>query len=85
MSSFFEKNNNQKEFTSKLKKVYTFYTLGFIIFCSLLAVAEQFGLSQSAIGYIFLFATKGDAIDYGDLNRATHRCGGASNSHGGLG
>ncbi len=69
MSSFFEKNNNQKEFTSKLKKVYTFYTLGFIIFCSLLAVAEQFGLSQSAIGYIFLFATIGLYAGIGFMSR----------------
>ena len=57
MSSFFEKNSNQKEFTSNLKKVYFFYTIGFVIFCSVLAIAEQFGLSQSSIGYIFLFAT----------------------------
>ena len=57
MSSFFESDSSQKEFTKKLKKVYFFYTLGFIIFCLSLAVAEQFGLSQGYIGYIFLFAT----------------------------
>jgi len=72
MSSFFEKNNTQKEFTSKLKRVYTFYTLGFVIFCSLLAIAEQFGLSQSAIGYIFLFATIGLYAGIGFMSRTSN-------------
>ena len=57
MSSFFEKNSSQKEFNTSLKKVYFFYTIGFIVFCSFLAIAEQLGLPQEAIGYIFLFAT----------------------------
>ncbi|OUT99290.1 MAG: cation acetate symporter [Betaproteobacteria bacterium TMED41] len=69
MNSFFEKNSNQKEFTSKLKKVYSFYTLGFVVFCTLLAIAEQFGLSQSAIGYIFLFATIGLYAGIGFMSR----------------
>ncbi len=69
MNSFFEKNSNQKEFTSKLKKVYSFYTLGFVVFCTFLAIAEQFGLSQSAIGYIFLFATIGLYAGIGFMSR----------------
>jgi cation/acetate symporter len=72
MSSFFEKNSTQKEFTSKLKRVYTFYTLGFVIFCSLLAIAEQFGLNQSAIGYIFLFATIGLYAGIGFMSRTSN-------------
>ena len=69
MNSFFEKNSTQKEFTSKLKKVYSFYTLGFVVFCTFLAIAEQFGLSQSAIGYIFLFATIGLYAGIGFMSR----------------
>ena len=42
------------------------------------------GGNTNIINYI-AFATKGNAVDYGDLNRSTHRCTGASNSHGGLG
>ena len=42
------------------------------------------GGNTNIINYI-AFATKGNAVDYGDLNRSTHRCAGASNSHGGLG
>ena len=69
MSNFFEKNSSQKEFTSKLKKVYFFYTIGFVVFCSFLAVAEQYGLSQAAIGYIFLFSTIALYAGIGFLSR----------------
>ena len=48
---------SQKAFTSQLKKVYGFYTGGFIGFCILLAIAEQMGLSRVGIGYVFLGAT----------------------------
>ncbi|MFM1826800.1 MAG: Cation/acetate symporter ActP, partial [Pseudomonadota bacterium] len=48
---------SQKAFTSQLKKVYGFYTGGFIGFCILLAIAEQMGLSRAGIGYVFLGAT----------------------------
>ncbi len=47
----------QTEFKSMLKRVYTWYTGGFIIFVAILAVLEQMGLSRTWIGYIFLFAT----------------------------
>jgi cation/acetate symporter len=48
---------SQKAFNSQLKKVYGFYTGGFVAFCILLAIAEQMGLSRAGIGYVFLGAT----------------------------
>jgi cation/acetate symporter len=50
-------NISQSAFTSKLKKVYGFYTGGFLIFCVLLAIGEQMGMSRAMIGYVFLAAT----------------------------
>ncbi|MFZ9407478.1 MAG: VC_2705 family sodium/solute symporter [Burkholderiaceae bacterium] len=47
----------QKAFTSQLKKVYGWYTGGFVIFVSLLAIAEQMGMSRATMGYVFLAAT----------------------------
>ena len=47
----------QSEFARSLKKVYTWYTGGFIAFVLILAVAEQMGLSRAYIGYAFLAAT----------------------------
>jgi cation/acetate symporter len=48
---------SQKAFTAQLKKVYGFYTGGFIAFCILLGIAEQMGLTRAAMGYVFLGAT----------------------------
>ncbi|HEX4883606.1 MAG TPA: VC_2705 family sodium/solute symporter, partial [Casimicrobiaceae bacterium] len=48
---------SQKSFNSQLKKVYTFYTGGFIVFLIALAILEQLGLPRNWIGYIFLLAT----------------------------
>ena len=50
-------NISQSAFTSKLKKVYGFYTGGFLGFCILLAIGEQMGLTRAMIGYVFLAAT----------------------------
>jgi cation/acetate symporter len=44
-------------FKKGLNKVYGWYTGGFLAFVIVLAIAEQFGLSRSAIGLIFLAAT----------------------------
>ena len=44
-------------FNRQLKKYYSFYTGGFILFLLALAVAEQLGMSRAWIGYWFLFAT----------------------------
>ena len=43
---------SQKAFTANLKKVYGFYTGGFIVFCILLGIAEQMGLSRAMMGYV---------------------------------
>lgn len=48
---------SQKAFTSQLKKVYGFYTGGFLVFCILLGIAEQMGMSRAMMGYVFLGAT----------------------------
>ena len=48
---------SQKSFTSQLKKVYAFYTGGFVTFVIVLAILEQMGLPRQTIGYVFLIAT----------------------------
>ena len=45
--------------------------------------AGWIGSNSNILDYV-RFATKGNAVDYGDLDRGTHRCTGASNSHGGV-
>jgi cation/acetate symporter len=49
--------SSQKAFTSQLKKVYTWYTGGFLFFLVALAILEQVGMPRQWIGYIFLLAT----------------------------
>jgi cation/acetate symporter len=49
--------SSQKAFTSQLKKVYTWYTGGFLFFLVALAILEQVGMPRAWIGYIFLLAT----------------------------
>jgi cation/acetate symporter len=49
--------SSQKAFTSQLKKVYTFYTGGFVLFVVALAILEQMGLPRATMGYVFLAAT----------------------------
>ena len=48
---------SQRAFTAKLKKIYTFYTGGFLLFLAALAICERFGMPRNWIGYIFLLAT----------------------------
>ncbi len=61
----------QKAFTSQLKKVYTWYTGGFIAFVIFLAIAEQMGMSRQWIGYIFLLATVGLYAGIGVMSRTS--------------
>ena len=49
--------DTQSGFKSQLKKIYTWYTGGFILFVAALAILEQLGLPKSWIGIIFLLAT----------------------------
>jgi len=62
---------SQSTFNRQLKKYYTFYTGGFIVFLLALAVAEQMGLSRAWIGYWFLFATIGLYAGIGWMTRTT--------------
>ena len=48
---------SQKAFYKTLKKVYGFYTGGFVAFVVALAILEQMGMSRVMMGYIFLIAT----------------------------
>ncbi|KAB2319919.1 cation acetate symporter [Betaproteobacteria bacterium SCN1] len=48
---------SQSQFYAQLKKYYTFYTGGFILFVIALAILEYMGLPDKWIGYIFLGAT----------------------------
>jgi cation/acetate symporter len=48
---------SQKAFTAQLKKVYFFYTGGFVVFVTALAILEQMGLPRATMGYVFLAAT----------------------------
>ena len=41
----------------RLKRLYTWYSLGFAVFIAVLSVAESMGMSARSIGYLFLFAT----------------------------
>ena len=47
----------QKAFFAQLRRVYTFYTGGFIVFVVALAILEQMGMPRRTMGYIFLLAT----------------------------
>ena len=47
----------QKDFYSMLKRVYSWYTGGFVVFLIALAILEQMGLPKQWIGYLFLLAT----------------------------
>ena len=61
----------QRSFNSQLKKVYTWYTGGFIAFVIVLAIAEQMGLPRQWIGYVFLFATIGLYAGIGVMSRTS--------------
>jgi cation/acetate symporter len=58
-----------KAFKSQLKRYYSFYTVGFLVFLVLLAIAEQMGLSRQWIGYCFLAGTIGLYAGIGIMSR----------------
>ncbi len=62
---------SQKAFNAQLKKVYTFYTGGFIVFVIALAILEAIGLPRNWIGYIFLLATVGLYAGIGIMSRTS--------------
>jgi cation/acetate symporter len=49
--------SDNRSFFQQLRKYYSVYTGGFILFVIALAIAEQLGMSRQWIGYWFLFAT----------------------------
>ena len=53
----FGSGGTQKSFTAQLKKIYIWYTGGFLFFLVALAIAEYMGLPRAWIGYVFLAAT----------------------------
>ncbi|MGA0953619.1 MAG: sodium:solute symporter family transporter, partial [Burkholderiaceae bacterium] len=57
MANMLDATSSQRAFFNQLKKVYAWYTGGFLAFCIVLAIAEQMGLSNRAIGFVFLIAT----------------------------
>ena len=59
----------QREFFNKLRKLYSFYTGGFLAFVILLGIAEQMGMSRATIGYVFLLATIGLYAGIGFMSR----------------
>jgi cation/acetate symporter len=58
-----------KAFFNQLRKYYSFYTVGFLVFLFALAAAEQMGMSRKWIGYWFLFATIGLYAGIGIMSR----------------
>ncbi len=61
--------SSNRAFFHQLRKYYTFYTGGFIVFLISLAILEQFGLPRVWIGYVFLFATIGLYAGIGIMSR----------------
>ena len=63
--------STQRGFNAQLKKVYTWYTGGFLFFVVALAILEQMGLPRNWIGYIFLLATVGLYAGIGVMSRTS--------------
>jgi cation/acetate symporter len=57
------------DFTSRLPKIYGMYTGGFLAFVVALAIAEQMGLPNAWIGYVFMAATIGLYAMIGIMSR----------------
>ena len=61
--------SSNRAFFNQLKKYYTWYTGGFLVFLVALAILEQLGLPKVWIGYVFLFATIGLYAGIGIMSR----------------
>jgi cation/acetate symporter len=55
----------------KLRRIYAWYTFGFVLFVLLLAVLERWGMAKSWIGFSFMAATVGVYACIGLLSRTT--------------
>ena len=60
-----------QQFQSQLKRFYSWYTLGLLVFVGALAIAERMGLPRLWIGSIFLLATVGLYAGIGIMSRTT--------------
>jgi cation/acetate symporter len=61
--------SSNRAFYNQLKKYYTYYTGGFLVFLIALAILEQLGMPRVWIGYTFLFATIGLYAGIGIMSR----------------
>jgi cation/acetate symporter len=59
------------EFTQNLGRIYGIYTGGFVAFVIVLAFLEQIGVSNTVIGYLFIFMTIGIYALIGVLSRTS--------------
>ncbi len=60
-----------RDFAGRLRLYYGWYTVAFIVFVILLAIGEHLGLSQRAIGHIFLFVTIAIYASIGVISRTS--------------
>ncbi|HRD33378.1 MAG TPA: cation acetate symporter [Rhodocyclaceae bacterium] len=58
-------------FARRLRRYYLMYTGSFLVFIGLLSVAEYLGMSQAAIGHIFLFVTIAIYAGIGVMSRTS--------------
>ncbi|MBI1906902.1 MAG: cation acetate symporter [Rhodocyclales bacterium] len=58
-------------FARRLRRYYVWYTGSFLVFIVLLAIGEFFGMSQTAIGHVFLFATIAIYAGIGVMSRTS--------------
>ncbi|MEI7444884.1 MAG: sodium:solute symporter family protein [Burkholderiales bacterium] len=49
--------SSQRAFAAKLRRVYAWYTGGFVLFVAALALMERMGLPRTTMGYVFLVST----------------------------
>jgi cation/acetate symporter len=60
-----------QSFSRALRRYYGWFTAGFLLFVILLGVGERLGMTHTAIGYTFLFATMALYATIGLLSRTT--------------
>jgi cation/acetate symporter len=63
--------SGQRNFSQRLRRYYGWYTGSFVLFIGLLSVGEYLGMSQSAIGHVFLFATIAIYAGIGVMSRTS--------------
>ncbi|MBC7608518.1 MAG: cation acetate symporter [Polaromonas sp.] len=75
MAGFFGTRDGMRltgqQFKAQLKRFYSWYTVGLVMFVAVLAVAERMGLPRLWIGFTFLMATIGLYAGIGIMSRTT--------------